>query len=253
MAKYPSLDEQIAFFAKNDYFLFENVLTRSEIDMINTAIDRNRTAEPGMWGGGPRITSSNCSLYLTECDFLLRHPAIYPLAKAIVPDIVFSEFGIMIRTGGQKATFPSWHQDVGVNEKNPYGVTALSAIFYLTDVDRTTARYTLIPGSHARAERPEPVEPGSCDTKGEFEVLGPAGTCVLVNAGIWHAGKIGDGERERRTLHLYFQPSSVPQFSVHTIFPRRWWDVPDPEQRRFFSHFNPMTRAVASDYVRAGA
>jgi hypothetical protein len=125
----------------------------------------------------------------------------------------------------------------------------LSAIFYLSDVDRTTARFSIIPGSHAREEGPKPVAPDSDDYIDEFEILGPAGTCVLVNAGIWHRAKFGAGPRERRTIHLYYQQSSLPQQSEHNIFPRRLWDVDDAEQRRFFSHFNTLTKAVAADYA----
>lgn len=245
----PSLDEQIAFFAKNDYFLFHNVLSREECDRLNKAIDRNRAQNPAFWGEGARVSSSNCLLGMPECDYLIQHPRIFPLAKAIVPDIVFSEFGIMIRAGGQKPTATGWHQDCGLNEKNKYQVTALSAIYYLTDVDKTTARYSLIPGSHAKAEKPKLVAPDSLDSENEYEVLGPAGTCVLVNAGIWHGGKIGSGDRERRTIHTYYQPESIPQFSPHNVYPRRLWDVGDPEQRRFYSHFNPLTKAIAEDYA----
>jgi len=249
MAHPGNLQEQIAFFAKNDYCFFPNVLSREECDTINAAVDRNRRDCPGLWGSGARAQSSHCILGMPECDYLIRHPAFFPLARAIVSDVVFSEFGFMFREGGQQPELPSWHQDCGINEKNPYDVTALSAIFYLTDVDQTSARYTLIPGSHKVAERPNPVTPDSVDVEGEVEMIGEAGSCIFVNAGIWHAGKVGTGPRERRTAHIYLQPESIPQFSPHNVYPRRLWDVPDPEQRRFFSHFNALTRAVASEYA----
>jgi hypothetical protein len=129
-------------------------------------------------------------------------------------------------------------------------IQSLSAIFYLTDVDETTARYSLVPASNEMEEAPKKVQEESEQRVGELEMLGPAGTVILVNAGIWHCGKWGHGPRERRTIHTYYQQSLTEAVSNHSIFPRRLWDVPDPEQRRFYSHFNAMTRAVVADYVK---
>lgn len=247
---YPSLDQQIEFFARNDYFLFENALTRAEVDTLNKAIDRHREQFPSLWGKGARSQSAQCLLGIPEMDFTIRHPSFFALAKAVLDnDIVFCEHSVMIREGNQKPGVEGWHRDVGVNAKNKYGITALSAIFYTTDVDKTTARYSLIPGSHAVDSKPVPIPPDNIDVEGEREMLAPAGSVILVNAGIWHCGKWGTGPRERRTIHMYYQPSYLPQFSPHTIFPRRLWDVKDAEQRRFYSHFNPLTRTVAADYA----
>ncbi|MCX5660335.1 MAG: phytanoyl-CoA dioxygenase family protein [Planctomycetota bacterium] len=246
----PDLASQLEFFAKNDYVLFPNVLTRAEVDQANEVIDRHRGKWPNFWSTGARSQTAQCLLDMPELDYLIRHPAFYPLAKAIIPNIVFSEFSIMIREGNQKPGVESWHRDTGPNPKNKYDVTALSMIYYLTDVDETTARYCLVPGSHAVNKAPEPVEPDSIYYKGEREMFAPAGSVIFVNSGIWHCGKWGTGPRERRTLHLYMQPQDVPQFSEHNIVPRRLWDVPDAEQRRFYSHYNKLTRAVVEAYAK---
>jgi ectoine hydroxylase-related dioxygenase (phytanoyl-CoA dioxygenase family) len=245
-----SLQQQPAFFEKNDYCVIPGALSRDEIDRLNAAIDRGRAASPDLWSRGARSQSVQCLLERPEFDSLLRHPSFFGLANAILDgEMVFSEFSVMIRAGGQKPGVEGWHRDFMPNPKHRLGVTALSAIFYLTDVDRETARYALIPGSHAREDAPKPIAEGSTDFENEAEMLGPAGTCILVNAGIWHCGKWGAGPRERRTVHLYFQPASLPQASNHSVFPRRLWDVSDAEQRRFFSHLNAITKAVMSDYV----
>jgi ectoine hydroxylase-related dioxygenase (phytanoyl-CoA dioxygenase family) len=248
-----TLAEQIAFFEKNDYCFIPAALSRGEIDRLNAAIDRHRAASPALWSQGARSQSVHCLLDLPEFDFLLTHGSFLPLARAILDgEVVFSEFSVMVRAGSQKPGVEGWHRDFMPNPKHRLGVTGLSAIFYLTDVDEMTARYTLIPGSHAREDAPKPIDDAKTRFEGEAEMLGPAGSCILVNAGIWHAGKWGDGPRERRTVHMYHQSPSVPPVSNHTIIPRRLWDVPDPDRRRFFSHFNELTRAVAGDYAGAG-
>lgn len=248
-----NLDEQLAFFEKNDYCVVPGALSRAEVDRLNAAIDRSRAASPGLWSQGARSQSVHCLLDEPDFDLLLRHRSFFDLAKAILDgEMVFSEFSAMVRAGNQKPGVEGWHRDFMPNPKHRLGVTGLSAIFYLTDVDRDTARYSLIPGSHAREAAPEPIAEGATDYKEEVEMLGPAGTCILVNAGIWHCGKWGAGPRERRTVHLYFQHPSVPAVSNHSIFPRRLWDTDDAKRRRFFSHFNAITKAVAGAYGGGG-
>ncbi|MCE9590484.1 MAG: phytanoyl-CoA dioxygenase family protein [Planctomycetes bacterium] len=246
-----TLDEQLAFFQTNQYLFYPTALTKDEVGRLNEAIDRNRRDHPALWSSGVRMQSVQCFLEMPETDFLVRHPSFFPAAKRILnDDIVFSEFSIMIRAGGQKeGSVEGWHRDFTPNDKNPHGVSALSPIFYLTDVDETTARYSLIPASNRIETPPAKIKEESEDRVNEKQMFGPAGSCILVNSGLWHCGRWGAGPRERRTIHMYLQPSNIPPVSNHNIFPRRLWDVKDPEQRKFYSHYNPITRAVVDDYA----
>jgi hypothetical protein len=129
------------------------------------------------------------------------------------------------------------------------GITALSAIYYLTDVDETTPRYCLIPASQYIDEPKKVGEAGEA-RENEVDMMGPAGSVILVNAGIWHCGKWGHSPHERRTVHIYYTQSTTPPMANHTLYPRRLWDVEDEEQRRFYSKHNALTQAVARDYCR---
>ena len=247
-----NLQEQYDFFLKNHYCVFPPSLTPAELKSVNDAVDASLKEDPALWSMGPRSQSVQCLLNRPEFDILLHHKSFMPLAaKVLDNDIARVEFSVMTRAGTQpEATQPDgWHRDFGVSSIDPLGITALSAIWYLTDVDKTTARYTLVPFSHKMKELPKQVKEGCQDIEGEVEILGPAGSVVLVNAGIYHTGKLGTGPRERRTVHTYMQRTSFPAVSNHNIIPRRLWDVPDPAQRRFYSHFNTITRVVAGDYA----
>lgn len=250
-----NLAEKIAFFEKNHYLLIPNALSPSEVVTVNAAIDRNRREYPGFWGDAARTQSAQCLLGMPDCDFLIQHPSFFPVAQhALDSDIALSEFAVMIRKGGAAENTPdSWHVDFAPNPKHRLGFTALSAIYYTTDVDRNTARYVLIPASQHITTPPKKIREEGQEREGEVEILGPAGSVVLVNAGNWHTGRVATGPRERRTVHMYYQQSTTPPVSAHSIIPRRLWDVDDPEQRRFYSHFNEITRSVAADYAREGA
>ena len=245
-----TLQKQIQFFETNHYLFIPNALTPQEVAEVSTAIDRDRALYPGLWSTGNRMQSAQCLLSMSEADFLIRHPSFFEVARhAFDGDIRFEEFSVMIRAGNmEKGAAEGWHRDAMPNPQHRLGITALSAIYYLTDVDETTPRYCLIPASQ---HIEEPTKLGKSEThEGELDMMGPAGSVILVNAGIWHCGKWGHSPRERRTAHIYYGQSTTPSIANHTLYPRRLWDVEDAEQRRFYSKHNALTQAVARDYCR---
>jgi hypothetical protein len=242
--------DPITFFETHHYLVIPDALTPDEVAAVNAAIDDDRERNAACWSKGARMQSANCLISQPAFDFLIRHPSFFEVARHVFDgDICFEEFSVMIRAGGQpEGSVEGWHRDSTADPTHRMGIRALSAIYYLTDVDETTARYALVPASQ---QLPEPARTGNGEEReGEVEILGPAGTCLLVNAGIWHCGKWGHGPRERRTAHIYYGRSTTPPLSNYTIFPRRLWDVPDPEQRRFYAKQNAITRMVAADYCR---
>jgi hypothetical protein len=246
-----TLEQKIAFFETHHYLFLPAALNAEELAALNAAIDRDRQQYPQLWSTGPRMQSAQCLLSIPEADLLIRHPSFFPVAEHVLDgDIRFEEFSIMIRAGGQpKGAVEGWHRDCSPNPEHRRGIRALGAFIYLTDVDETTARYTLVPNSQYLPEPPKVCEDPE-EREGEIEMLGPAGSVILVNAGNWHCGKWGHGPRERRMAATYYGQSSTPSLSNHTLFPRRLWDVVDEEQRRFYSKFNAITRAVVGDYCR---
>jgi len=246
-----TLDQKIAFFETQHYLFLPAVLTPEELAALNAAIDRDRQQYPPLWSTGPRMQSAQCLLSMPEADLLICDSSFFPVAAQIFDgDIRFEEFSIMIRAGSKpEGSIEGWHRDCSSNPEHRLGIRALGAFIYLTDVDETTARYALVPNSQHLPEPRKLREDGE-EREGEIEMLGPAGSVILVNAGNWHCGKWGHGPRERRMVAIYYGHSSTPSLSNHTIFPRRLWDVAGEEQRRFYSKRNAITQAVAGDYCR---
>src|SRR5262249_18414895 len=154
----------------------------------------------------------------------IRHPSFFAVAShALDGDIRFEEFSVMIRAGNmEKGSIEGWHRDARPNPEHRLGIRALSAIYCRTAVDESTARYPLMPASQKLPERRK-VSAEREEREGEIEMLGPAGSVILVNAGIWHCGKWGHSPRERRTVHIYYGQSTTPCLSNHTLYPRRLW------------------------------
>ena len=83
-----------------------------------------------------------------------------------------------------------------------------------------------------------------CDGAGGRDLVGPAGTAVVFNAGSCHAGRPRRTARERRTVHIYYGHAGELPLSEHTIFPRRLIDHADAGVRRLFRRPNQIARAV---------
>jgi hypothetical protein len=249
-----TLQDQIEFFEANHYLVVPNALTAEEVATLNAAIDRDREQFPQTWSKGKRSQSAQCLLSIPEADIMIRHPSFFEVASHVFDgDIHLEEFGIMLREGDmEKGSTDGWHGDALPNPEHRLGIRALSSIFYLTDVDESTARYALVPNSQNQPE-PKRVREDDDLREGEVHLMGPAGTAILVNAGNWHCGRWGHSPRERRSVHIYYGQSTTPNMSNHTIVPRRLWDVDDPVQREFYSKHNSLTRAVSGDYCKGGA
>jgi ectoine hydroxylase-related dioxygenase (phytanoyl-CoA dioxygenase family) len=114
-------------------------------------------------------------------------------------------------------------------------------VFYLTDVDESSHTFSVLPGSVSAAELP-PLE--AYDLESAQHLTGLAGTAILFNAALFHAGCVRETPRERRTIHIYCGRRSHPPLSNHTIFPRRLWEGQDEATQRYYSRPNQITRLM---------
>ncbi len=241
--------DPVAQFKSQRFAVIPGALSSQEVQRLNDAIDKTLRQFPDLWYGKERKQSVQSLLVEPDFDLTIRHPAYFPIIKqAFGENAAFSEFSAMIRQGGHTgATVEGWHRDFSPNSN---GITAISVIIYLTEVDRSTARLCVVPGSHLKETAPTLLSAQDDKYEGEVEVIGPPGTAAITDASNWHCAKWGKGPRERRTIHLYFQSSTNPPVSQTSITPRRLWDSPDPQLRKFYAHHNAITRAVALDYVK---
>lgn len=237
-----------AAFARDGFLVLPGALTAAEVAELNAAIDRHRARFARLWmerGEGGRSQSVHVLLSCPEFDAGIAHPAVLPLVEALVgADAVFEEHSVMIRApvdGEPPQTV--WHRDVRHLSDHPYGLFALSVVYYLTDVEATTHTFACVPESVEVKRAPREALP-ACDGAAGRDLLGPAGTAVLFNAGSCHAGRVRTTPRERRTVHIYYGHAGQVPLSEHTICPRRLVEHPEPSARRLFARPNQITRAV---------
>lgn len=235
-------------FERDGFLVLPGVLTAAQVAELNAATDRHRQQFPRLWlerGEGGRSQSVHALLSCPQFDSGILHPVVLPLVEALMgDDVVFEEHSVMIRAPiAQDPPATAWHRDVRHLPEQTFCLYSLSVVYYLSDVDESTHCFACVPES-AAVKRGPPAQLPACDGAAGRDLLGPAGTAVLFNAGSCHAGRLRCTPRERRTVHIYYGHASQPPLSEHTVFPRRLSHHRSPRVRRLFARPNQITRAV---------
>lgn len=243
----PALDDieaQVACFEKNSFVVLPDLLTAQQVGELNTAIDRDRKANPFMWYC-ETSRDYNCNLLLTEPQFetTIRHPKVLSIVERIMGGaFCFEELSVR-HTGGRDVSTPTeWHRDRGHWLEHPLHLDYPQVIYYLTDVDEATHCFTISP-EPARGEVLE--RDAHIARGGTFYFHGKAGTAILFNAATLHGPTHRASSRHRRIVQVYYgHPDRSPLSEVTLMPPRLWRDRPDPEVRRFYSKFNRYSRVM---------
>ncbi|MBT3344376.1 MAG: hypothetical protein HN712_23785 [Gemmatimonadetes bacterium] len=235
-------------FVRDGFCVLPDALSVDQVQSLNDAIDAHRRDYAGLWanrGEGGRRQCVTMLLTDTALDHSLMHPELLPLVKSLVGDeLVVEEHSVMVRAPITQSPPPAgWHRDRPNNPDHPLGIEALSLVYYLTDVDTSTHCFSVVPESAEAKCGPQDDLP-ACDGKGARDLLGPAGTALLFNAGSCHAGRLRTTPHERRTIHIYFGLASHAPLSNHTPMPRRLVEHEDAAVRELFRRPNDLTRAI---------
>ena len=242
-----AIEASVAEFARNGFCLLPGALSGQQVKALNDAIDDHQQHFGGLWqrrGEGGRQQCVTILLTHSAFDQSLLHPEVLPLVHHLVGDeLVVEEHSVMLRApidGPPPAA--SWHRDRPHNPDHPLAIDALSVVYYLTDVDESTHCFSVVPESVEAKLNPSAQI--TCDGTGAHDLLGPAGTALLFNAGSCHAGRLHQTRSERRTVHIYFGLASQPPLSNHTPIPSRLVEHADQEVRDLFRRPNDLTRAI---------
>ena len=244
------MQKQLEFFKENGYVVVPDALHADEIRVINMAIDRDLVENQPMWmdRGNGRRQNVHMLLAHPEIDVTIRPPTLLPLMEAIMgSDLCADEHSVMIRTpNADGPTECHWHRDAGgLAESLSYYTRYLSVVFYLTNVDDTTHTFSVLPGT---AQSTELLPLDAYDLCTAEHLVGSAGTAILFNAAMFHAGNVRQTPSERRTIHIYCGRSTDRYLSNHTIFPRRLWEDKEEAARKYYSRPNPITNLLIEHF-----
>ncbi len=258
-----------AFFAAEGYVVLDGALSQDEVRHLNDFCDRTQITHATAWGlGNARkphhrnqgLIYSQPLLDHPELDPYTRHPSSFPVVAAImggIEHVRFSEFNFRETPAGAGLGSMNFHHDAVLADRldrEPYmPCDWLCALHYLTDVEYGNPTFCVVPRSRRYATLADALT-GLGDGYREVPLRGTAGTCVLYDTATYHTRLDGDGEKARRTWHQYYARGGwlrsslpgapryirapTPVLTDWNLFPERLAMSPDPDVRRFFSHWN---------------
>jgi ectoine hydroxylase-related dioxygenase (phytanoyl-CoA dioxygenase family) len=111
--------------------------------------------------------------------------------------------------------------------------TAVSACIMLDDSTVANGATRLIPGSHLRLGEPREVLKDSAAIQpDEIQLEARAGTALVFNAHLWHAGAVNRDGSVRRMVHAYYQGrEQKPWLDQAEFIRKRTWDRIGPAAR----------------------
>jgi ectoine hydroxylase-related dioxygenase (phytanoyl-CoA dioxygenase family) len=240
------LDEQ-------GFFTVENVLSRAECKAMGEAFDRLYDAEKGQGGhevhvepGARRL--SNIFNKTDAFDKCLWIPEVLAASAYLLGEI--KVHGANVRDPIKGYGNQDLHVDVPKRFEDDWWVVNSMIMFDDMTLDNGPTR--VVPGSHYWAPinvpyvnigdgEPQPLSPEdqarvpkdlSAPYPGEVLVEAPAGSAVICNSSMWHAGTIKKTDAPRRMLHLTYTRRDLPQQLVQL----------DHLTQRLYDRMSPVKR-----------
>jgi hypothetical protein len=258
-------DAAVAYFEAHGFVVLSDCLTAAELAYLNEFCERSQRERPEAWGLTDKrkphhrnqgLIYSQPLLDYPELDAYTRHPGAFPVVARLLGGAEharFAEFNFRETPEGAGQRAMNFHHDAVREDRltrTPYSPCDwLCAIHYLSDVEPGMPCFCVAPDSN-RYPSLHDAYTALGEAYCEAPIYGPAGTCVLYDTATFHTRLDGDGEQMRRTWHQYFgrggwlrtesryiRPPS-PVLTDWNLFPERLAMSPDPDVRRFFSHWN---------------
>jgi ectoine hydroxylase-related dioxygenase (phytanoyl-CoA dioxygenase family) len=218
-----------ASFDQQGFVVIPDALSPPELASLQRAFERHVRAFPAEWTHHDEsfVQTLNVLPHTSDFDIAIENANVLRLLRHLIgDDVTFEEMSLMIRNPTRRETdVKGWHRDTIRDYSRRHEITALSVVYYLTDVTERDHCLSIIPGSHGpRVDlRPEEVVPGM-----EADIIGPAGSAAIFHTRCIHAGKLKAGSAMRRTMHLYYSRFGAPRLSEYTDIPPRLTEKRDP-------------------------
>lgn len=217
---------------ENGFFIVETVLSSAECKSMGETFDRLHAAEKGQGGhevhvepGARRL--SNIFNKTDAFDKCLWIPEVLAASAYLLGEI--KVHGANVRDPIKGHGKQDLHVDVPKKFEDDWWVVNSMIMFDDMTLDNGPTR--VVPGSHYWAPinvpyvnigdwEPQPLSPEdrarvpkdlSAPYPGEILLEAPAGSAIICNSSMWHAGTLKKTDAPRRMLHLSYTRRDLPQ------------------------------------------
>jgi hypothetical protein len=141
---------------------------------------------------------------------MIAHPQILEYVRQVLgPDLKLSSLNArsVLPGGGSQPL----HADMAA-VADEHGFWVCNTVWMLDDYTADNGALRLVPGSHHWKRLPqEALADPLADHPGQVLVTGQAGTVVVLNAHVWHAGMVNQAQKPRTSLHAFYCRRDKPQ------------------------------------------
>lgn len=148
-------------------------------------------------------------------------PKVIATAGCVIgPDLDLASGGELdYKAPGRRSNFCGWHSDFTwiVSLPYPRQVFWIGCYFFIDDITPEVGPLSVIPGTHrssgppprdynTSADDPDHPEGYPCPIDDAFDVVGPAGSCLMLNIELWHMSRPNQSDRPRKLVKVHYKP-----------------------------------------------
>ncbi len=211
------LSEALELLARDGYVLLENALSAEQLLELNRAYDAQLALHPRANGAlrteVPRILERDPAF-----EQLMDNAPVFDIARGVLGyDIELASGGELDHKYAHTPAYIGWHADFQwmTNVPLPRQNFWVRATYFLGDVHDDTGPFTLLSGTHSRAELCPETSPGQqpANTPGQIGITGPAGSCLINNTEIWHTNSANTSDCDRRLIMILYKHAWMKQWA----------------------------------------
>ncbi len=231
---------QMAQFVTDGYLRFDSIVPGHINDRVVDELGRLKDERHTPDGTGPPDSLTpfvDCYPPPSLIGEYLRLPEIVGIVESLVgPGSVFDHDWTHHLPAGSQYQQPL-HADAIMDSDDP--TFDIQLFYFPHDVAAGHGGTRFIPGSHLRRVRPSGLDRYQ-HIVGEQSYEGRAGTVMVFHHGLWHAGQVNNGDRDRWMHKVRLNP---------TVAQTRHWNTEDldllhnPPSDHFFARMGPDTVA----------
>jgi hypothetical protein len=244
------IESDYSFFRKHGYLVRSDLLSADEVREFLDLYDGDREEFSYRWHPFGKYQHANYDALVTTLGFdrLVRHPVILERVVALMGGpVCFGEIGARHMGPYDGPAAQEWHRDRPHWRDHPLRMDYIQMMLYLTDVDDTTACFSISPESvddPILEDREAQLKRG-----GRVDIHGPCGTVCLFNASVLHTATARPTAKERKSVQIYYGHRDRAFLANDSLIPPIFWnDQADPECRAFYGNVNDVTRVYGKAF-----
>lgn len=241
-------EDEAATFDRDGYLIVEDALDADQVAHLSAVVDRLVESDEithAITRREGRVNALDMAGLDPALLDLVDHPRTLPKVWGILGwNIHLYHSHFIVGAPGERSTESNgetlrWHQDSGrVNldiETDPRPRISLKVAFIVSDASEPgRGNMWILPGSHLRNEIDLPAS-GIGQPNGAMPIVGPAGTAVLFDRRLWHAGSPNYSSFTRKALFYGYSYRWVHTRDERQI-PPQLYEAADPIRKQILGY-----------------